>query len=207
MPHPFLAPLPLHRPKKALGASPPPSGEVAAADATGTGDTLIGDAPPRPQVVRPLASPAAIDSDDELMMEVMQEDDAEAAAHLQHWNMWFAVLLQLRHQQMENVVPRRGGSVRGNVPNKDQSRNAGACCCTLTILQTMQYTPKEFRRCFRMKKDLFMKIVQGVREYDDYFKYKKDCTGNWGFISVQKCTTALRCIAYGSPPDTSVDYL
>jgi hypothetical protein len=52
-----------------------------------------------------------------------------------------------------------------------------------------------------------MKIVQGVREYDNYFKYKKDCTGKWGFMSVQKCTAALRCIAYGAPMDTSVDYL
>jgi hypothetical protein len=58
-----------------------------------------------------------------------------------------------------------------------------------------------------MKKDLFMKIVQGVREYDDYFKYKKDCTGKWGFTFVQKCMAALRCIAYGSPLDTLVDYL
>jgi hypothetical protein len=46
-----------------------------------------------------------------------------------------------------------------------------------------------------------------MREYDDYFKYKKDCTGKWGFTFVQKCTTALWCIAYGDPPDTSVDYL
>jgi hypothetical protein len=52
-----------------------------------------------------------------------------------------------------------------------------------------------------------MKIVQSVREYDDYFKYKKDCTGKWGSTSVQKCTAALRCVAYGSPPGTSVDYL
>jgi hypothetical protein len=37
-----------------------------------------------------------MDSDDELMMEVIQEDEAEAAAHLQRWNMEFAVLLQLR---------------------------------------------------------------------------------------------------------------
>jgi hypothetical protein len=41
----------------------------------------------------------------------------------------------------------------------------------------------EFRWCFRMNKDLFMKIVQGVREYEDYLKYKKDCTGKWGFMS------------------------
>jgi hypothetical protein len=52
-----------------------------------------------------------------------------------------------------------------------------------------------------------MKIVQGVREYDDYFKYKKECTRKWGFTSVQKCTAAIRCIAYGALSDTSVDYL
>jgi hypothetical protein len=65
-------------------------------------------------------------SDDELMMEVMQGDEAEAVAYLRRWNMGFAVLLQLRQQQMENVVPRRGGSVCGKAPNKDRSRNAGA---------------------------------------------------------------------------------
>jgi hypothetical protein len=68
-------------------------------------------------------------------------------------------------------------------------------------------TLKEFRWRFRIKKELFMRIVQGVREYNDYFKYKKDCTGKWGFMSVRKCTAALRCIAYGAPPDSTVDYL
>jgi hypothetical protein len=60
------------------------------------------------------------------MMEILQEDEAEAAAHLQRWNMGFAVLLQLRQQQMENAIPRRVGSVRGKAPNKDRSRNADA---------------------------------------------------------------------------------
>jgi hypothetical protein len=41
-----------------------------------------------------------MDSDDKLMMEVMQQDEAEAAAHLHRWNMGFTVLLQLRQQQM-----------------------------------------------------------------------------------------------------------
>jgi hypothetical protein len=58
-----------------------------------------------------------------------------------------------------------------------------------------------------MNKDLFMKIVQGVREYDNYFKYKKGCTEKWGFTFIQKCTAALQCIAYGAPPNTTVDYL
>jgi hypothetical protein len=37
-----------------------------------------------------------MDSDDELMMEVLQEDDAEAVTQLQHWNMGFVFLLQLQ---------------------------------------------------------------------------------------------------------------
>jgi hypothetical protein len=36
-----------------------------------------------------------MDSDDAIMMEVLQEDEAEAVAHLQRWNMGFAFLLQL----------------------------------------------------------------------------------------------------------------
>jgi hypothetical protein len=96
--------------------------------------------------------------------------------------MGFVVLLQLRQQQMENNIPRRGGSVHGKAPNKDPSRNAGALLLYSDYFADNAInTPKEFRRRFRMKKDLFMKIVQGVREYDDYFKYKKNCTGKWGF--------------------------
>jgi hypothetical protein len=34
-----------------------------------------------------------MDNDNELMMEDMQEDEAEASAHLQRWNMGFAFLL------------------------------------------------------------------------------------------------------------------
>jgi hypothetical protein len=133
-----------------------------------------------------------MDSDDELMMEVMQEDEAEAAAHLQRWNMGFAVLLQLRQQLMENVVPCWSGSVHGKAPNKDRSRNASALLLYSDYFaDNAIHTPKEFHRRFRTNKDLFMKIVQGMREYDDYFKYKKDCTGKWGFTSVQKCATAL----------------
>ncbi|XP_071677269.1 uncharacterized protein [Lolium perenne] len=58
-----------------------------------------------------------------------------------------------------------------------------------------------------MNKDLFLKIVHGVREYDKYFMAKKDCIGLWGFTSIQKCTAAMRYLAYRAPPDTANDYL
>jgi hypothetical protein len=148
-----------------------------------------------------------MDSDDEIMMEVLQEDEVEAAAHLQCWPMGFAFLMQLR-PQLNNAVPHRGGSRPGKLANKNRYRDSGAMMLHSDYFDDYATnTPKEFWQRFKMNKQLFMKIVQGVREHDDYFKYKKDCTEKWGFMSVQKCTLALRCIAYGAPPDTTVDYL
>ncbi|XP_071683178.1 uncharacterized protein [Lolium perenne] len=69
------------------------------------------------------------------------------------------------------------------------------------------HSPREFRRRIRMNKGLFLKIVYGVREYDDYFMTKQDCTCLWGFTSIQKCTAAMRFLAYGAPPDIANDYL
>jgi hypothetical protein len=118
-----------------------------------------------------------MDNDDELMIEVPQEDEAEAAVHLQRWNMGFTFILQLR-QKMNDSIPHQGGSVPGKAPNKNHQRDAGALLMySAYFADDAKNTPKEFRRRFRMNKDLFMKIVQCVREYDDYFKYKKDYTG------------------------------
>jgi hypothetical protein len=60
--------------------NPPPSGKVSAAYAADSGGTLTFNAPLYPQGVRSFASLA--DIDDEIVMEVLQEDEAEFAAHL-----------------------------------------------------------------------------------------------------------------------------
>jgi hypothetical protein len=57
-----------------------------------------------------------------------------------------------------------------------------------------------------MNKKTLMKMF-GVRECDDYFMCKPDCTGLYGFSSIQKYTAALRYIAYGAPCDTNKDYV
>jgi hypothetical protein len=82
---------------------------------------------------------------------------------------------------MDNAVPRRGGSVPGKAPNKNRQRDIGALLLYSDYLADNAInTPKEFCWRFRVNNDLFIKIVQSVREYDDYFKYKKDCTRKMG---------------------------
>jgi hypothetical protein len=106
-------------------------------------------------------------------------------------------------------VPWRGGSKRGKRRNINRHREVGAMLLDAHYFNDdATHSPKEFRHRFRMNKELFFKIVHGVREYDKYFMDKKDCTGLWGFTSIQKCTAAaVRCLAYGAPPDTANDYL
>jgi hypothetical protein len=91
---------------QAIGASLPQSAKVSVASARESGSALSGDAPLRPQSIRLFAWPTAMDSDEEIMMEVLQEDEAEAAAYQQRWNMGSAFLLQLL-QQLNDVVPIR----------------------------------------------------------------------------------------------------
>ena len=42
-----------------------------------------------------------------------------------------------------------------------------------------------------MSRNLFLDILNGVREYDDYFEAKYVCTGKLGFSSYQKCSAAI----------------
>jgi hypothetical protein len=64
-----------------------------------------------------------------------------------------------------------------------------------------------FRYCFRMSQKLFLNIVYPLRDYDSYFRCKLDCTGMAGFSTLQKCTVAMRMLAYGAPGDSTNDYL
>jgi hypothetical protein len=106
--------------------------------------------------------------------------------------MGFAFLMQLR-QQLNDVVPRRGGSGPGKAVNKNRHRDAGAMLLHSNYFaDDATNTPKEFWRLFRMNKDLFMKIVQGVR-VQRLFQVQERLHRKVGFTSVQKCTAAVRC--------------
>ena len=58
-----------------------------------------------------------------------------------------------------------------------------------------------------MNQELFKRLLHGVRAHDDYFELKKDVVGMWGFSALQKCTAAMRLLAYGAPGDSKDEYL
>jgi hypothetical protein len=82
----------------------------------------------------------------------------------------------LRYRELHTAARRRGGSRIGKAPNKDRHPLVGALLLDSTIRRTQQIAPKNFGGTFGLTKELFMRIVFDVREYDDNFMYKIDCT-------------------------------
>jgi hypothetical protein len=58
-----------------------------------------------------------------------------------------------------------------------------------------------------MSRNLFLKIMEGVRDYDLYFLRKPNATGKLGFTSYQKSFVAIRMRASGVVGDLIDEYL
>ena len=95
----------------------------------------------------------------------------------------------------------------GRVKAKNRHRLEGYCMLYADYFADAPlHGDRTFRRRYRMSKKLFLRIVNSIREFDNYFKCKMDCTGKLGFTLIQKCTTAMRMLAYGAPGDSHDDY-
>jgi len=73
--------------------------------------------------------------------------------------------------------------------------------------ETPTYPEHYFRRRFRMNKRLFMHIVHRLSNEVHFFSQRRDGLGRLGLSSLQKCTAAIRVLAYGSAADTVDEYL
>ncbi|XP_044428673.1 uncharacterized protein [Triticum aestivum] len=69
------------------------------------------------------------------------------------------------------------------------------------------YPESMFRTRFRMNRGLFLCIVNALGEWSPYFTYRADCSGRIGLSPLQKCTAAMRMLAYGTPADALDEYL
>ncbi|KAJ9563527.1 hypothetical protein OSB04_008687 [Centaurea solstitialis] len=69
------------------------------------------------------------------------------------------------------------------------------------------YDDNDFERRFRMKRRLFLKIVEDLEREYEFFRWTHDARGVKGFSPLQKCTSAIRQLAYGTAADATDEYL
>ncbi|XP_021715948.1 uncharacterized protein LOC110683846 [Chenopodium quinoa] len=69
------------------------------------------------------------------------------------------------------------------------------------------YPPNLFRHIFRMRNHVFLRIMQTLEERHQFFQQRPDATGRLGATTLQKCTAAIRLLAYCGADDSVDDYL
>jgi hypothetical protein len=75
------------------------------------------------------------------------------------------------------------------------------------FVDTPTYGSVKFRRRFRMRRELFLSIVERVCAFDQWFVQRPDATGRMGLSSLQNCTVAIRMLAYGVAADATDEYV
>lgn len=113
-------------------------------------------------------------------------------------------LLYLLYQDIEKetAVKKIGGSVPGRDYDKDRNRElAHSKLMNLYFKGDSNRVHKKFRRRYRMRRNLFLRITEDIQAHDPYFVQKRDATGRLGISTTVKVTAAMRQLAYGLPAD------
>ncbi|GKD88618.1 hypothetical protein Tco_1364125 [Tanacetum coccineum] len=72
-----------------------------------------------------------------------------------------------------------------------------------------------FRRRYRMRQKIFLKIVKDISTYEadplldhfNFFRVRPDATGRMSLSVIMKCTGTIRQLAYDTTPDAFDEYL
>lgn len=70
-----------------------------------------------------------------------------------------------------------------------------------------RYPENMFRTRFRMRRPLFLRIVEALGEWSPFFTQRRDALNREGLSPLQKCTAAIRMLAYGVPADQTDEYI
>ncbi|XP_020262358.1 uncharacterized protein LOC109838318 [Asparagus officinalis] len=107
----------------------------------------------------------------------------------------------------EEERPKRIGSVPGHLVINRGREEGNSRLYSDYFSDNPTYVANLFRRRFRMQRSLFLRIVDAVREHDNYFIQKVDGVGRLGLSTLQKVTAVFRMLAYGAPADSTDEYV
>jgi hypothetical protein len=101
------------------------------------------------------------------------------------------------------------GSVNGRKPNVKRNHERGHYQLYHNYFYPTNpiFDAQRFRRCYRISRKLFLRILNRVRAQDNYFTTRPDATGKLGFTSYQKCSATIRMLAYGVANNLVDEYL
>ena len=114
------------------------------------------------------------------------------------------------HDHIQRQLPRYRGSVPGRAPNLNRNREGTHALLYVDYFaNTPLFKPDKFRRRFRMARHVFNRIRERLREW---LLMTHTSSARWMPLASldsphQKCTAAIRMLAYGIPGDLVEEYV
>ncbi|XP_042420619.1 uncharacterized protein LOC122008822 [Zingiber officinale] len=115
------------------------------------------------------------------------------------------LLVLQQHQQLMEAYQRRDTRRRRFVQRNREAGHERLVNDYFSI--TPVYHDEIFRRRFRMRRELFLRIVNALENHSTFFQQRDDAVRRKGLSPLQKCTAAIRQLAYGVPADHLDEYL
>jgi hypothetical protein len=137
-------------------------------------------------------------SDDSDIEDLLHDDDDCEIALL--------LLAVKDHEDHAKPLDWRRGSVKGRTCIQRNHLLGHATQMQDYFAEVPTYSPNLFRRRYRKRRSLFVKIVNDVEANSNYFKQRRNIAGELGFSAYQKISAAMRVIAYGIPADYTDEY-
>jgi hypothetical protein len=129
-------------------------------------------------------------ADDSYIEDLLHDDDDDCEIAL--------LLLAVKdHEDHAKLLDQRRGSAKGRTCIQRNRLLGHATLMQVYFAEVPTYPPNLFRRRYRMRRSLFVKIVDDVEANSNYFKQRRNAAGELGFSAYQKISAAMRVIAYG----------
>ncbi|XP_073300554.1 uncharacterized protein [Primulina huaijiensis] len=101
----------------------------------------------------------------------------------------------------------RRGSIPGHVVIRHDKEIADRNLFNDYFSENPKFHEGYFRRRFKMSHNLFLRIVDAVKNHDSYYIQRSDGLGRLGLSTNQKTTVAIRLLTYGLPADAADEYI
>ena len=114
-----------------------------------------------------LSSTSSSDDDDNLVMNNIAEMNATEEILCHAISIRNMILANYLNQQNNEVI--HGGSVPGHIVINRDRENAYHNLFVDYFVENPRYADNMFRQRYRMSRDLFLRIVNAVKNHDNYF--------------------------------------
>ncbi|XP_008232621.1 PREDICTED: uncharacterized protein LOC103331749 [Prunus mume] len=112
----------------------------------------------------------------------------------------------VHHTSLENEVTKYSGSVVGREYKNRERENRHRNLISDYFVERPHFNSTDFRRWFRMRKELFYHILNDDVNHKPYFRHKKDGLVLQGLSPEQKLTVVFCMLAWGCSVGTTDEY-